>query len=73
MGVELVDESIRLADLPVAQRRTVVVLGHETTGIPHDALAVLDLTVEIPMVGHGLSLNVAMAGSLVLYKVAGLI
>lgn len=73
IGVELVDESIRLADLPVARRRTVVVLGHESTGIPVDALELLDLTVEIPMVGHGLSLNVAVAGSLVLYKVAGLI
>jgi tRNA (guanosine-2'-O-)-methyltransferase len=29
--------------------------------------------VEIPMVGSGLSLNVAVAGSLVLYKLAGLI
>jgi tRNA (guanosine-2'-O-)-methyltransferase len=29
--------------------------------------------VEIPMVGHGLSLNVAVAGSLALYKLAGLL
>jgi tRNA (guanosine-2'-O-)-methyltransferase len=73
IGVELTDESIRLADLPVARARTIAVLGHEATGIPHDALDLLDCVVEIPMVGTGLSLNVAVAGSLVLYKLAGLI
>lgn len=72
VGVELTDESIRLADLPVARRRTVVVLGHETTGIPPEGLELADITVEIPMVGTGHSLNVAVAGSLVLYKLAGL-
>jgi tRNA (guanosine-2'-O-)-methyltransferase len=29
--------------------------------------------VEIPMIGSGASLNVAVAGSLVLYRLAGLI
>jgi len=73
VGVELADESIRLADLPAARRRTVAVLGHEATGIPPVALDLLDCVVEIPMVGTGHSLNVAVAGSLVLYKLAGLI
>jgi tRNA (guanosine-2'-O-)-methyltransferase len=73
IGVELVDESIRLADVPVARVRTIIVLGHEQTGIPPAALALLDVAVEIPMVGHGMSLNVAVAGSLALYKLAGLI
>ncbi|AIY45672.2 hypothetical protein G155_08970 [Mycobacterium sp. VKM Ac-1817D] len=72
MGVELTDESIRLAELPAARRRTVVVLGNEGSGIPSDAMELLDLAVEIPMLGSGHSLNVAVAGSLVLYKVAGL-
>jgi tRNA G18 (ribose-2'-O)-methylase SpoU len=35
-------------------------------------MELLDLAVEIPMLGSGHSLNVAVAGSLVLYKVAGL-
>ena len=61
-----------LADLPAARVRTVAVLGHEQAGIPAEALDLLDLAVEIPMVGHGCSLNVAVAGSLVLYKLAGL-
>jgi tRNA (guanosine-2'-O-)-methyltransferase len=73
VGVELADEAIRLADLPTADRRTVMVLGHEATGIPPEVLDLLDCAVEIPMVGTGLSLNVAVAGSLVLYKLAGLL
>jgi len=73
IGVELADEAIRLADLPAARVPTVAVLGHERTGIPPEALDLLDAVVEIPMVGHGMSLNVAVAGSLVLYKLAGLL
>jgi tRNA (guanosine-2'-O-)-methyltransferase len=55
------------------ERRTVVVLGHEQVGIPPEAVELLDVAVEIPMVGSGASLNVAVAGSLVLYRLAGLI
>lgn len=73
VGVELADEAIRLADLPAADRRTIMVLGHEATGIPPDALDLLDYAVEVPMVGSGHSLNVAVAGSLVLYQLSGLI
>lgn len=73
VGVELAEESVRLADLPAARSRTVAVLGHEQQGIPPDALDLLDTVVEIPMVGTGASLNVAVAGSLVLYKLAGLL
>jgi tRNA (guanosine-2'-O-)-methyltransferase len=49
-----------------------VLLGHETHGIPEEHVATADLCVEIPMVGSGASLNVAVAGSLVLYRLAGL-
>ena len=73
VGVELADDAVRLGDLPAARKRTVVVLGHESDGIPDEALPLLDTVVEIPMIGTGLSLNVAVAGSLVLYKLAGLI
>jgi tRNA (guanosine-2'-O-)-methyltransferase len=50
-----------------------MVLGHEATGLPPEALHLLDGAVEIPMLGTGMSLNVAVAGSLVLYKLAGLL
>jgi tRNA G18 (ribose-2'-O)-methylase SpoU len=73
VGVELADDAVRVGDLPAARRRTVMVLGNESDGIPYEALPLLDTVVEIPMVGSGLSLNVAVAGSLVLYKLAGLL
>ena len=73
VGVELADEAVRLADLPPALQRTIAVLGHERTGIPPEAIDLLDVAVEIPMIGSGASLNVAVAGSLVLYRLAGLI
>ena len=73
LGVELAEGAVRLADLAPARRRTVVVLGNEHDGVPEDAWELLDQVVEIPMVGAGTSLNVAVAGSLVLYKLAGLL
>ena len=63
---------MRLADLPMARGRTVEVLGHERSGIPPEALDLLDEVVEIPMIGTGASVNVAVAGSLVLYEPAGM-
>ena len=72
IGVELAEDAVRLADLPPAREPTVLVLGHEQHGIPPEALDLLDAAVEIPMVGAGVSLNVAVAGSLALYKTAGL-
>ncbi|WP_435601976.1 TrmH family RNA methyltransferase [Streptomyces sp. bgisy130] len=72
VGVELADGAVRLADLAAAREPTVMVLGHEQHGIPPEALDLLDEVVEIPMVGTGASLNVAVAGSLVLYRLAGL-
>jgi tRNA (guanosine-2'-O-)-methyltransferase len=73
IGVELAEDATRLADLKTARHRTVAVLGHERYGVPPEALELLDLAVEIPMLGNGSSLNVAVAGSLVLYKLAGLL
>jgi tRNA (guanosine-2'-O-)-methyltransferase len=71
LGVELAENATRLADLTMARRRTVIVLGHEQTGIPPEALDLLDQVVEITMIGTGQSLNVAVAASLVVYKLAG--
>jgi tRNA (guanosine-2'-O-)-methyltransferase len=47
-------------------------LGNEHSGLPQEVRPFLDQVVEIPMMGLGSSLNVAVAGSLVLYKLAGL-
>jgi len=72
IGVELDEEAIPLRQLRQARTRSVVLLGHEHAGLPREVWPYLDQVVEIPMMGVGVSLNVAVAGSLVLYKLAGL-
>ena len=71
LAVELADDAVSLTRLEPARRRTIVLLGHEHRGVPQEVWPLLDAVVEIPMVGTGASLNVAVAGSLVLYKLAG--
>ena len=71
LAVELAEDATPLTRL-AARQRTVVLLGHEHAGVPDEAWPLLDEVVEIPMVGRGASLNVAVAGSLVLYRLAGL-
>ena len=72
VAVELADDSTPLPRLQPARQPTVLLLGHEHNGIPDEVLAIVDECVEIPMVGYGASLNVAVAGSLVAYRLAGL-
>lgn len=72
VAVELADGAIPLPRLEPAREPTVLLLGHEHDGVPDDVLAEVDECVEIPMVGWGASLNVAVAGSLVAYRLAGL-
>jgi tRNA (guanosine-2'-O-)-methyltransferase len=45
--------------------------SREHDGIPEEAMELIDVAVEIPMIGTGASLNVAVGGSLVLYRLAG--
>jgi tRNA (guanosine-2'-O-)-methyltransferase len=72
VAVELAEDAIQLPRLGPAWQRTVLLLGHEHHGVPDDLVATADECVEIPMVGRGASLNVAVAGSLVLYRLAGM-
>lgn len=72
VAVELADGATPLTRLAPARTPTVVLLGHEHNGVPDDVLAQVDECVEIPMIGWGASLNVAVAGSLVAYRLAGL-
>jgi tRNA G18 (ribose-2'-O)-methylase SpoU len=72
VAVEPAEGATPLPQLEPATGRTVVLLGHERHGIPDDVVDDADACVEIPMVGQGASLNVAVAGSLVLYRLAGL-
>ena len=73
VAVELAEDATPLPRLRAATTRTVVLLGHEHHGVPEEAWDLVDEVVEIPMVGSGASLNVAVAGSLVLYRLAGLL
>lgn len=72
VAVELADDATPLTRLEPTRTRTVVLLGHEHAGVPDEAWPLIDEVVAIPMVGRGSSLNVAVAGSLVLYRLAGL-
>jgi tRNA (guanosine-2'-O-)-methyltransferase len=72
IGVELDEDSTSLRQVHQASVRSVILLGHEHSGLPAEVWPFLDRVVEIPMMGVGHSLNVAVAGSLVLYKLAGL-
>ena len=67
LAVEL-DDAVPLTPVEPARQRSVVLLGHEHRGVPEEVRPLL----EIPMVGQGASLNVAVAGSLVLHRLAGL-
>jgi tRNA (guanosine-2'-O-)-methyltransferase len=73
VAVELAEGATRLGDLPAARTRTVVLLGHERDGVPEDVWPLIDEVVEIPMIGTGSSLNVAVAGSLAAYRLAGML
>lgn len=72
LAVEIAEDAIPLPRLEPATNRTIVLLGHERKGVPDEAWPLLDGVVEIPMLGVGASLNVAVAGSLVLYRLSGL-
>lgn len=72
VAVELAEGATPLPRLVPAREPTVLLLGHEKQGVPDEILAVVDQCVEIPMIGVGSSLNVAVAGSLVAYRLAGL-
>lgn len=73
LGLELVAAfpkapvAVDHADL---RRPVAVVVGNEAWGLPDDVLAVVDTTVSIPMPGPLESLNVAVAGSILLYEIA---
>jgi len=72
VAVELSDGAVPLCFLEPAHKSTVLLLGHESVGVPNELIRLADEVVQIPMVGVGHSLNVAVAGSLVAYRLAGL-
>ncbi len=73
VAVELAHGSFPIHELRLARYGTVLLVGHENHGVPDWALELCDEIVEIPMSGVGNSLNVAVAASMAIYKLAGLI
>lgn len=49
--------------------KVALVFGAETTGVPSEFIQQADLVVSIPMLGHKESLNVSIAGGIIIYQV----
>lgn len=68
VAVELDEKSVPYDsfqyDLPIA-----VIVGHETTGVSEDVLALCDAIVQLPMYGINISLNVMVSLAIVLYQI----
>jgi tRNA G18 (ribose-2'-O)-methylase SpoU len=67
VGLEQTTKSKSLHDFRF-QRRTVLVVGNERTGLTDDVLSLLHEVVEIPVYGMPYSYNVATATAMALYE-----
>ena len=67
IGLELAAGSQPLQDFRLDGRKTVVIVGHETRGIPAEAWEIIPEAAEIGQRGIGNCLNVAVAGSIALW------
>ncbi len=68
VAIELCDGALPYHDF-VYPRKTCLVVGHEDHGVTKATLNACDAAVFLPMYGKGLSLNVGMALSIVVYHV----
>lgn len=68
VAVELCDGAIPYHEFDYA-KKTCLVVGHEDHGVTRATLEVCDSAVFLPMYGKGLSLNVHVALSIVVYHV----
>jgi tRNA (guanosine-2'-O-)-methyltransferase len=68
VAIELADTAVPYHTYPYPPK-TCLVVGHEDHGITKATLAACDTAVFLPMYGKGLSLNVHVALSIVLYHI----
>jgi len=68
IAVELDERSVPY-DTYEYQMPVAIIVGHETTGVSEDVLALCDATVELPMFGANISLNVMVSLAIVLYQI----
>lgn len=70
-GIEQVDNSIPLEDFQVANTdKTAIILGNEVEGVQEEALLQCDGSIEIPQFGTKHSLNVSVAGGILIWEIA---
>ncbi len=67
IAIEQAKDSVDYKKIKVSAK-VAFLLGNEVTGIPNDILKEMDQITEIPMRGEKESLNVAIAGSVVLFR-----
>lgn len=66
LALEIRDGAVDIAEFAPADKVCLIV-GHELTGVPEEAIALCDATVFIPMLGQKESLNVAVAAGIALH------
>lgn len=66
VAVEQSEKSVSLPDFIVPEK-VVYIMGNEVTGIDTEILDLVDLVVELPMLGQKESLNVSVTAGIVLY------
>lgn len=70
VSAELTDDAVSLHDYQFDfSKETIIVLGHETTGVPVEIL-MNSKKVMIPMNGPGFCLNTSFAGTVIAYEAA---
>ncbi len=67
IAVEQSSESVIYTKLELFPISHVYILGNETEGLPISVIEKADACIELPMLGKKESLNVAVAGGIVLY------
>jgi tRNA G18 (ribose-2'-O)-methylase SpoU len=66
VAVEQSSNSISLPDFKVP-KSVAYIMGSETEGVPDEVLQLVDVVLEIPMLGQKESLNVSVSAGIVLY------
>jgi tRNA (guanosine-2'-O-)-methyltransferase len=69
VATDAAPDALPLPAAPLAHEKTVLLVGNEQRGLSHEALALADIRVVIPMTGMVQSLNVSVAAALVLYEI----
>jgi tRNA G18 (ribose-2'-O)-methylase SpoU len=67
VAVEQSPNSVSLPDFKVPES-VAYIMGSETEGVPEEVLELVDMVLEIPMLGQKESLNVSVSTGIVLYR-----